>query len=158
MHFGRLFLDRAEYVRAEGYIKQALASSEAIGDILGKFNSLEMMGQLRTVEGNIQEAISYFPSAVEKCEKMPSSLLDNENFKISFLDCNICCYRELSKLFFAIGNPTAALYATELSRARALADLMSARYSVKNQISSNPLTWTSLEGIVTAGCNQTFLF
>ena len=117
-----------------------------------------MMGQVRIVEGKIQEAISYFHSTIEKCEKMYASLCDNDKYKISFLDCNVRCYRELSKLLFVTGNPTAALYASELSRARALADLMSATYSVKNQISLKPLTWTGLEGIVAKGCNQTFLY
>ena len=158
LHLGRVFLHRAEYDRAEHYIKMALASSEAIGDISGQFSSLEMMGQLRIVEGKIQEAISYFHSAIEKCEKMHDSLCDNDTFKISFLDSNIRCYRELSKLHWAAGNPSAALYASELSRARALADLMSAKYFVKNQISLNPLTWTGLEGIVAKESNQTFLY
>ena len=158
MHLGRSFLDRAEYARAEKHIKNALALSEAIGNISRQFNSLEIMGQLRIVQGKIQEAISYFHSAIEKFEKMHASLCDNDKYKISFLDCNVRCYRELSKLLFATGNPTAALYASELSRARALADLMSATYSVKNQISWNPLTWTGLEGIVAKGCNQTFLY
>ena len=158
LHLGRVFLHRAEYDRAEHYIKMALASSEAIGDISGQFSSLEMMGQLRIVEGKIQEAISYFHSAVEKCEKMHDSLCDNDTFKIFFLDSNIRCYRELSKLHWAAGNPSAALYASELSRARALADLMSAKYFVKNQISLNPLTWTGLEGIVAKESNQTFLY
>ena len=131
---------------------------EAVGDISGQFSSHEMMGQLRIVEGKIQEAIWYFHSAIKKCEKMNDSLYRNDAFKISLLDRNIRCYRTLSRLLFATGNPINALHASELSRARALADLMSAKYSVKNQISSNPLTWTSLEGIVTAGCNQTFLY
>ena len=77
---------------------------------------------------------------------------------MSFLNRNIRCYRELSKLLFATRNPTAALYASELSRARALAELMSAQYSVKNQITSNPVTWTGLEGIVAKESNQTFLY
>ena len=152
LHLGRVVLYRAEYDHAEHYIKMAL------GDISGLFSSLEMMGQLRIVEGKIQEAISYFHSATEKCEKIRNSLYDNDTNKISFLDRNIRCYRELSKLLFATGNPPAALYASELSRARALAELMSAQYSVKNQITSNPLTWTGLEGIAAKESNQTFLY
>ena len=158
LHIGRFFLDRAEYDRAEHYMKKARDLYEAVGDITGQFSSLEMIGQLRIVEGKIQAAIWYFHSAIEKCEKMHDSLYRNDTFKISLLDRNIRCYRELCRLLFATGNPIKALHASELSRARALADLMSAKYSVKNQISSNPLTWTSLEGIVTAGCNQTFLY
>ena len=158
LRIARIFLDQYKYDRAAEYIKKARALSEAIGDISVQFSLLETMGQLRTSEGKIQEAISCFHSAIEKCEKMLDSLCDNDKFKISFLDRNIRCYRELSTLLLETGNPIKALHASELSRARALADLMSANYSVKNQISSSPLTWTSLEGIVTPGCNQTFLY
>ena len=158
LRIGRLFLDRAEYDRAEHYIKKSRDCYEAVGDISGQFSSLEMMGQLRIVKGKIQEAIWCFHSAIKKCEKMRNSLYLNNTFKISLLDRNFHCYRELSKLLLETGHPIKALHASELSRARALADLMSANYSVKNQISSNPLTWTSLEDIVTPGCNQTFLY
>ena len=56
------------------------------------------------------------------------------------------------------GNHTEALYVSELSRARALADLMSARYSLENKISVNRRTWAGLEGIVTKECNRTCLY
>ena len=158
LRIGRFFLNRAEYDRAKHYIEKARDFYEAVGDISGQFSSLEMMGQLRIVQGKIQEAIWCFHSAITKCEKMRNSLYRNDTFKISLLDRNSRCYKELSKLLHKTENPIKGLYASELSRARALADLMSANYSVKTQISSNPLTWTSLEGIVTPGCNQTFLY
>ena len=158
LHLGRLFLRLAKYDQAEEYINKALASNEAIADISGQFNSLEMMGQLRMSEGKIQEAISNFLSAIKKCEKIRDSLFHNETFKISFFERSVRCYRVLIKLLWETGNPTKALYASELSRARALADLLSARYCVENQISSNPRTWTGLESIVAKGCNQTLLY
>ena len=158
LRIGRFFLNQAEYDRAEHHIKKAHDFYETVGDISGHFSSLEMMAQLRIVKGKILEAIWCFHSAIKKCEKIRNSLYRNDTFKISLLDRNSRCYRELSKLLLETGNPIKALHASELSRARALADLMSANYSVKTQISSNPLTWTSLEGIVTPGCNQTFLY
>ena len=158
LHLGRLYLDKAEYDRAEEYINKALASSEAIADISGQFNSLELMGQLRISEGKIQGAISNFHSAIEKCEKIRDSLFDNDKFKIAFSELNFRCYRILIKLLWETGNPTKALYASELSRARALADLMSAQYSVQNQISADPRTWSGLESIVGEECNCTCLY
>ena len=116
------------------------------------------MAHLRLKEGKIQEAISYFLSGIGKCEEMRGSLRDNDQFKVSFLDLNITSYRELSTLLCEIGNPTEALYVSELWKARALADLMSARYSVENQISANPRSWAGLEGIVAKGCNRTCLY
>ena len=89
---------------------------------------------------------------------MRGSLRDNDQFKISFSDRNIPSYRDLSMFPCETGNPTEALYVSELSRARALADLMSAQYSVENKISANPRTWAGLEGIVDKECNRTCLY
>ena len=82
----------------------------------------------------------------------------NDQFKISFSDRNISFYRCLIMLFCLIGNHTEALYVSELSRARALADLMLARYSLENKISPNRRTWAGLEGIVAKECNRTCLY
>jgi len=157
--FGCLLINQAEYDREEEYIKRALeASSGAKGFIEGQYYSLKMMAHLRMKEGKIQEAISYFFSAIEKSEEMRGSLRDNDQFKISFSDRNIRSYRDLSALLCATGNPTEALYTSKLSNARALADLMSAQYSVENQISANPRTWARIEGIVGKECNRTCLY
>ena len=155
---GHFFCMQAEYVRAEENIKKGLALSKEIGYIDGQFSSLKMMAQLRMKGGKIQEAISYLFSCIGKCEKMRDSLSDHDQFKIAFSDCNILSYMRLSFLLCEIGNPTEALYVSELSKARALADLMSARYSVENQISANPGTWAGLEGIVAKQCNGTCLY
>jgi len=157
-NLGVLLLNQAEHDRGEEYIKKGLASSEAIGDIKGQFDSLQIMAHLRMKEGKIQEAISYFLSAIEKSEEMRGCLRDNDQFKISFTDHNIGSYRDLSALLCETGNPTEALYVSELSNARALADLMSTQYSVENQISANPRTWAGIEGIVGKECNRTCLY
>ena len=155
---GRFFFVQSEADRAEKYINKALALSEEIGDIEGQFRSLTLVASIRMKEGKIQEAISYFLSGIEKCEEMRGSLRDNDQFKISFSDHNIRSYRDLSVLLCQIGNPTEALYVSELWRARALADLMSARYSLENKISVDRRTWAGLEGIVAKECNRTYLY
>ena len=157
-NYGNLLFKQAEYFRAEEYIKKGLALSQQSGCTEGEFHCLLVMAHLRLREGKIQEAISYFLSGIGKCEEMRDSLCDNDQFKISFLDLKITSYRELSTLLCEIGNPTEALYVLELSKARALADLISVRYSVENQISSNPQLWVGLEGIVAKGCNRTCLY
>ena len=158
LNLGGLLIDQAEYDRGEEYIKSALTLSEAVGDIEKQFHSLMIIAHLRMKEGNIREAISYFLSAIEKIEEMRGSLRDNDQFKISFTDHNIRSYRDLSALLCSTGNPTEALYVSELSNARALADLMSAQYSVENQISDNPPTWAGIESIVDKECNRTCLY
>ena len=45
-------------------------------------------------------------------------------------------------------KPQDALYVEELRRARGLADLMAARYSVVEQISGDPKSWYGIQNIV----------
>ena len=158
LRLGYFFFTQSEDDRAEEYINKALALYEEIGDIDGQFRSLTLVASIRMKEGKIQEAISYFLSGIEKCEEIRGYLRDNDQFKISFSDNNIRSYRDLSTLLCIIGNPTEALYVHELSRARALADLMSARYSLENKISADPRTWAGLEGVVAKECNRTCLY
>ncbi|XP_020632511.1 tetratricopeptide repeat protein 28-like [Orbicella faveolata] len=155
---GRYFFRQAKYASAEDYVKKGLTLSEEMGDIKAQFQSLTMMAKIRMNEGKTQEAISYFRSGIEICETMHDSLRDNDQFKISFLDDNILSYRQLSCLLCANGRPGEGLYISELSKARALADLMLARYFAQNKISANPRTWVGLEGIVAKECNRTCLF
>ena len=157
-HLGKWFFKQSEYDRAEEYIKVALALSEKIGHIALKSYSFQELAQIRIKAGKIHEAISYFLSSIEKCEEMRGALGDNDQFKISFSDLKISSYRDLSKLLCEIGKPTEALYVSELSRARALADLMSVKYSVKNEVSANPQTWAGLEGIVAKPCTRICLY
>ena len=158
LNYGILLFNEAEYVRGEEYIMNGLVLSELTGDIAVEYRSLQVMAHLRLKEGKIQEAISYFLSGIEKCEKMRGSLHDNDQFKISFLDLKITSYRELSSLLWNIGCATEALYVSELSKARALADLMSARYSMEKKISTNPGSLAGIQSIVAKECNRTCLY
>lgn len=117
-----------------------------------------MLARLKMKEGKIQEAISYYFSGIAKWEEMRGYLRDNDEFKISFSDKIIHSYRDLSVLLCAIGNPTQGLYVSEQSRARALADLMLAQYSVATKVPTNPRTWAGLEDIVGKKCNSTCLY
>ena len=76
---------------------------------------------------------------------MRSFLTDNDQFKISLLVQHADSYHLLSALFFKSGKPMDAPYVIELGRGRALADLMSARYSVEKQISVNPQSLIGIE-------------
>ena len=160
LNLGVLLIKQTEYDRGEEYIMRALALSQAVGDIEKQFNSFKTMSHLRMKEGKSEEAFLFLFLAIEKSEEMRGSLRDNDQFKISFSDRNIRSYRDLSASFCADGNPTAALYVSELSNARALADLMSAQYSVESQISANLLTWlgNGHRDIVDKECNRTCLY
>ena len=158
LDLGRFFIAQSSYDRAEEYIKKALNLSEKIGDIEGQFHSLKEIAYIRMKKGKIQEAISYFLSGIEKCEEIRRSLRDNDQFKISFSDRNICSHRTLSMLLCESGNPTEALYVSELSRARALADLLSAQYSLGNKISPGRRARAGLEDIVAKERDHTCLY
>ena len=155
---GHLLLHQDEDVRAEEYIQRGLTLCKELGDTARESLLLEMMARIRLKKGNIQEALSFFFSFIEKCEEMRRSLRYNDQLKISFSDHNIRPYRDLSMLLCETGNPTEALHVLELSRARALVDLMSAQYSVQKQISANPGAWSGLENIVAKEYNGTCLY
>ena len=81
-----------------------------------------------------------------------------DEFKISFSDVHDFPYRALCFMSCIFGNPNNALYVLELARARALAELMATQYSVKWQISANPMTWHGIENIIRKERNCTCLY
>ena len=153
LNFGHFLSKQSDHDRTEEYIKKALALSEKTGVVRTQLYSLITLAELRKRQEKKQEAIHYFRSAIEKCELMRGSLFDNDQLKISISDHNIFCYRNLIMLLCETGDPTDALFVSELSKARALADLMSAQYSLEN-----PREWADLEGIMGKVCNRTCLY
>ncbi|KAL9950914.1 hypothetical protein ACROYT_G043486 [Oculina patagonica] len=108
--------------------------------------------------GKIQEALSYLLPSIQKCENLRGFLRDNDQFKISFSHEHDIPYWVLRAFFCWAGNPYEALYVSELCRARALADLMSAQYSVENQISANPQSWVGIESVMDKELSCTCLY
>ena len=155
---GRVLFRDGEYNKAEEQFNKSLAISEDIGDVSRHFESLKALAGVRLQEENFQEAKSYLLAAIKKCEQMRGSLRDNDQWKISFTDINISSYQDLCRLLCHIGNPELALYVSELGKARALADLMSAQYAVKNQVSANPQTWAGIETIMDRERNCSCLY
>ena len=155
---GDFCFSQSDYDGTEEFIKKALAVSEKIGDNVTQLESFIEMAKLRTRQGKIQEAIWYLHSGIEKCEEMRGSLHDNDQFKISFLDHQAWCYRNLGNLLCQTGKPVEALHVSELLKARVLADLISARYSLEKQISADPRACTGLEEILANVCNCTCLY
>ena len=97
-------------------------------------------------EGNMNDTFSNIFACLSKCEIVRDSLKGNDELKISFLEKEVLSYRNLTEIFLATGNSSEALYAAELGRARALADLMSAQYGLNKQIISvNPQSWAGIE-------------
>ena len=82
----------------------------------------------------------------------------NPKYKISFLEKHVSPYRLLSALYCATGSTNKALNVVELGRARALADIMLAQYSVQTEISVHPRTWVDLQKIMNKKSNCICLF
>ena len=66
------------------------------------------------------------------------SLQVHDKFRISYFDRMIVNYRVLSQFLCNAGYPCEVLYTEKFGRARALTDLMAARYSVGNEIPVSP--------------------
>ena len=151
-NLGTLFRSLSAHAEAKDYHEKALEMSKKNGDIEEKkelYLQLAYDILLGRHVGSQPEAFLNLFASMLTCERIRSLLRDNEQFKISLLDQHIESYNLLSGLLCSTGEPNGALYVVELGRARALADLMSARYSVKQQIRSvNPQESDDFERIM----------
>ena len=157
-HLGVLFRSLGEYSKAKEYLEKALEFHREAGHIRSELKIHANLSLVMVLEGNIHEAKSHLFASIRGFEDMRSLLRENDYFKISFFDEHVDIYQFLSYLFCATQNHSDALYAAELGRARALADLMSAQYSVKKQMSFNPQTWVGIERIMEKERNCTCLY
>lgn len=160
LNLGSLFRSLGKYVLAKKYHEKALALSEETGDLEKQIKSHLELARDVLSEGNEtpHEITSQLFLSIQKTEKMRRFLRENDRFKISLLDEHSESYHLLSVLFCKHENPKEALYVVELGRARALADIMSAQYSVKQQISINPPSWIAFERIMNKEINSICLY
>ena len=155
---GVVFHSRGDHDVAEAYFEKALQISEDIGDAEIEFACYCNLTLTKVSRKNDQEVISLLFRTIEKCEEMRGFLQDSDKLKISFADKYDFPYKRLSELFRWAGNPKHALYVAELSRARALADLMATQYSVENRVSADPQSWTVGENVMKKESNSTCLY
>ena len=135
---------------AEEYFKQALLLSRDIGQHLHEFYSLCYLSVFKVSQCHLEEASSYLFQGIQKFDTLRGFLKENDQFQISLLEKHgTFPYMLFSQLLSSTGKPQDALYVEELRRARGLADLMAARYSVQEQISSDPQSWCGIQGIIT---------
>ena len=157
-HLGSILQILRYYTEAEEYHNRGLEICEQIGDIQKQFHFFSRLASLNLSEGKNQEAFTYLTSSIDKCEDLRGFLGENDQFKISFSHENIYPYHELSALLCCAGNYEEALFVSELGRARALADLMSARYLDENQISVNHQLRVAIESVMDKERNCTCLY
>ena len=131
---GSLLHSFGEHVMAENYLEKAVSISHDVGDLGQELDCLCLLTSVRVSQVKFQEAFEVLLLSVKRSEDLHGHLRDNDQFKISFSDVREFPYQSLAALFVSLGNPNNALHVLELARARALADLMAAQYSLDWQI------------------------
>ena len=147
-----------ENEKAEECLEKALSISKNIGDFDKELTCSFNFAVAKISAQKSQEAFPYLFESVKKSEVCQGFLKDNDEFKILYSDQKMIPLKVLSELFCDTGNPEKALYAEELRRARALSDLMAAKYSVESEISADPQSWTGIENFVNLGIDCTCLY
>ena len=179
MCYGRLggtFKSLGEYVKAKESFENALEIAEENGyreletEYYNRLNYRQIgdseeepycnwcISRCTTRKGNIAELKSFLRTSINKSEGIRNSLQDHDQFKVSFFESFVDSYREISQLLCDFGNPNDGLYIEELRRARALADLMSAQYSVAKPMSVDLQKWVGLERILEKESNCACLY
>ena len=159
-NLGTVFQFLKDYGKAEEYLEKGLSVNKEIGHVEMQFSLLCKIAWVQVLKKNTEGAVSYLLSGIQKCETLRGFLRENDQFQISFTDQYASTYWLLSALFHSSGNLKEALYVSELGRARALADLMSAQYSMEDQlqISADPQTWVGIESVMDKESNSTCLY
>ena len=150
LNLGLCFRSLGKYDMAEEYLTKGLFLSRDIGHNFHEFQCLNALTVLKVSQDDLEEAFTYIYQSIEVFDTLRDSLEDEDQFKTSLLEEHgTIPYKLLSSLLSSTAKPQDALYVEELRRARGLADLMAARYSVKEQISANPKSWSGIQKIIT---------
>ena len=152
-------LSLGEGVKAQKYFQNSLEISRRTVNINLQYYSLLSLSMcLLNSKGNISEALLILHRSIQIFEKMHSCLGNKDGRKISFFDNHAGPYRLFSSLSFSYGKPYEALHVAELGRAKALAELMSNRYSIEKEIPINTQSFVGIEEVMTKNGNSTCLY
>ena len=152
-----IFDSLGEYAKAKECLEKALLLERKYGNSEHESICHLLLSSLMLKEGNISESKSNAFLSLNKAEAI-RRLQVHDKFKISYFDRMFIYYRILSQFLCDADFPYEALYTEEFRRARALKDLMAARYSVENEIPVSPQTWDYIESIVKKESNCACLY
>ena len=159
IYLGTLIFEAGECEKAQKYFENALEISRGTGNIDLQFKtSLGLNDCSFKITGNKSEALSNLWTSIQICEKMLNSLGSKDCRNISFFDEHASPYRLFCSLSCSSGKPYEALHVAELGRARALAKLMSNRYSIEREISINPQSFVGIEEVIKKNDKSTCLY
>ena len=145
-------------VKAKHYFERALVLRRETGDVKGGIMAHIFISAICFMERNFPEAKLHFSASIKQREVFRSFLKDDVQSKIRYFDALSDAFKIFSSLFCVLGNPHEGLYTEEIGRARALEDLMSAQYSIENEISVSPETWVGIEKIMKKESNCVCLY
>ena len=148
----------AEDARAEECLKKATSIRTDIKDGETEFRCYCHLALTKLSQDKFLEALFYVCASLVKCEDLRGLNADHNQIKISLADMHVFPYKVLSRLLCDTGNHNSALYAAELGRARAVADLMATQYSAEQYVSANPQSWIGIERVMTKESNCTCLY
>ena len=136
--------------KSREFANKALEISYEIRDIELQFSShLSIALNELVAGGSITELVlRNLYESIQKCEEMHDFFRVKDQFKISFFDEHVSPYLLLCRLLTARGSYCEALHVAELGRSRALADILSHKYSVEKEVSVNPQSWVGVENIM----------
>ena len=159
LNLGNLSRVSQDYAKSQEFAKKALEMSYEIGDVELQFSSHLAIALNTLLAGEeITVVVRNLYESIEKCEEMHDFLRGKDQFKISFFDEHASPYSLLCWLFINARSYYEALYIAELGRSRALADILSDKYSVKKEISVNPQSWTGIENIMDTNAFSSCLY
>ena len=154
---GIIFYFLGEYAKAKECFEKSLVLARKYGNREHELLCHLCLSILMLKEGNISEGKSNAFVSFNKAEVI-RRLQVHDKFKISYFDQMLNNYQILSQFLCDADLPHEALYTEEFRRARALKDLMAARYSVENEIPVSPQTWDYIESIVKKESNCACLY
>ena len=147
-----------DLVKAKHYLERALVLTRETGNIESEAKIHLCISGIYFLEHNIPEAKLHFSASIKQREVVQSFLKDHDQSKISFFDGINYPFQCISAMLCLCVNPREGLHTEEIGRARALEDLMSAQYSIENEIPVSPETWVGIEKITKKESNCVCLY
>ena len=159
LNLGELCREFQLNAKSREFANKALEISYEIRDIELQCNGhLTIAVNALVAGGSITELVQNLYKSIQKCEEMHDFFRIKDQFKISFFDEHVSPYLLLCGLLTATGSYYKALYVAELGRSRALADILSDKYSVEKEVTVNPQSWVGVENIMSKNALSSCLY
>jgi tetratricopeptide (TPR) repeat protein len=108
----------------------------------------ELIGVLYYVNGQLNFAEKYLREAIQCFEKVFESLGNHDNFKVNIVDRYIYCYKCLSVVLIENNKIKEAHLVSDRCRARALKDLFTSKYGMKESSEEERVQYRDIEALV----------